>query len=125
MSKSIYNQDLIEKAGQLKDSFPILMFPLRLETRFKSIDNGQHQLWLRVYPDDCNISIQQDSLSEAELSNAKLFWIEMWKAGGIETEEKGAWKSLVNSHGSGRAAKIIQQYAPLNQKPIKPTAKHI
>src|SRR5687768_10930148 len=37
---------------QLSDRHPILLFPLRLETRFKTVDR-QAQLWVRVYPDQC------------------------------------------------------------------------
>ena len=35
---------------QLSDRHPILLFPLRLETRFKTVD-GQAQLSVHVYPD--------------------------------------------------------------------------
>lgn len=110
--------DPIVGAGQLNDAFPILMFPLRLETRFRIID-GNHQLWLRVYPDDCNINRKEELLSESEIKDARKFWIEMWKAGGLEAEERGAWRSMVNGHGSGRSAWVINQYKPLNNKPTK------
>ncbi len=107
--------------NQLSDSFPILLFPLRLETRFKKID-GKDWLWVRVYPDDCNINKKEELLSETELKNAKQFWIEIWKSGGVELEEKGAWRTLVNSHGSGRASFILNEYKPLNAKPSKTDA---
>ncbi len=115
--------DLVEKVKELDDAFPLLMFPLRLETRFKSTGN-QPQLWLRAYPDDCNINTKEELLSESELSNAKLFWIEMWKAGGIEAEERAAWRSLVNSHGSGRSEWITRQYKPTNNQPTKVDGSH-
>jgi hypothetical protein len=113
--------DPVKKITELDGHIPILMFPLRLETRFKSTGN-QRQLWLRVYPDDCNINSKEDLLSESELKNAKAFWIEMWKAGGTEEEEKAAWRSLVNSHGTGRSAWIIKEYTPANAKTVKPDA---
>ena len=113
----------VDEIGVLNDSLPLLLFPLRLETRFKSTGN-QQQLWLRVYPDDCNINSKEELLSESEFNNARSFWIAMWKAGGIEAEERGAWKSLVNSHGSGRSAWIIQEYKPLNNKPSKPDSSY-
>lgn len=108
--------DPAEAVTAWSDDYPILMFPLRLEVRFQKTDN-QPQLWLRVYPDDCNINKNEPLLSEEELKNAQSFWIEMWKAGGIESEERGAWRSLVNSHGSGRAAWIIKQYKPGSTPP--------
>jgi hypothetical protein len=113
----------IEAVTQLSDNYPILLFPLRLETRFKSTRN-QQQLWLRVYPDDCNINKKEELLSESELKNARSFWIEMWKAAGVETEERGAWRSLVNSYGSGRSAWIIEHYKPTSDKPTKVDATY-
>ncbi|MDQ3019721.1 MAG: hypothetical protein M3R36_04005 [Bacteroidota bacterium] len=111
-------EDPSKSIENLEDSYPFLLFPLRLETRFKSTGN-QKQLWLRVYPDDCQVNIKQELLTESELTNAKNFWIEMWKAGSIEELERGAWRSLVNSHGSGRASWIIERYEPANTKPVK------
>jgi len=43
---------------QLDDSIPVLMFPVRLETRFNNAD-GVNQLWLRIYPDDINVAVQK------------------------------------------------------------------
>ena len=115
--------DPVAQLGKLDDAYPFLLFPLRLETRFKTV-NAKRQLWLRVYPDDCNINTREDLLSESEVKNATAFWIEIWKAGGIEAEERGAWRSLVNSHGSGRSALIIQEFKPVNHKPSKPNANY-
>src|SRR5688572_27768298 len=107
----------------LNDAFPILLFPLRLEIRFKSTGTLP-QLWLRVYPDDCNINNREDLLSESEITNAKTFWTGTWKAGGVEIEEKAAWRTLVNNHGSGRAAWIIREFKPTNTPPTKPDASY-
>lgn len=106
----------VTKIAELSDAFPILLFPLRLETRFKTAGTAR-ELWLRVFPDDCNINHKEEQLSESELRNAKSFWTEIWKADGDETLEKGAWKSLVNSHGAGRAGWIVSHYKPLNPQP--------
>lgn len=98
---------------QLDDTYPILLFPLRLETRFKKI-GAQNQLWVRVYPDDCNVIRKEPNLTRDELTDAKIFWAEMAKAGKIETEERGAWQVFAKSHGSNRASWIIKQYKPKN-----------
>src|SRR5687768_13698691 len=42
-----------EAIGRLSDQFPILLFPVRLETRFKNVTLdgvGRRQLWVRIYP---------------------------------------------------------------------------
>jgi hypothetical protein len=101
-----------EAIAQLNDAFPILLFPVRLETRFRN--ETPPELLVRIYPDDCSIDTFDGTLSEAEVLNAKLYWITMWEAGGIPGDERGAWRGLVAGHGSGRAAWIIRNYAPLN-----------
>ncbi len=103
--------DPLTDVRQLDDSYPLLLFPLRIETRFKKTD-GQPQLWIRVYPDDCNVVKNEPLLTEDELKNARSFWNEMAKANGVESEERGAWTALVQAHGANRAAWIIDQYKP-------------
>jgi hypothetical protein len=106
---------------RLPDRYPILLFPLRLETRFKTGEAGQPQLWVRVFPDTCLIDTFESSLTEQEVTNARAFWASIWRAGGDEALERAAWRDLVASHGSGRAGWIVRQYQPLNpsDKPVK------
>jgi hypothetical protein len=117
-------EDPADQVGRLQDSSPILLFPLRLETRFKTVTSGgatRPQLWVRVYPDDCQVDSFEELLSDAELRATRTFWVELWKAGGIESQERGAWRTLAGTAGSGRAAWLLQAHAPANaqQKPVK------
>ena len=107
----------------LSDALPFLLFPVRVETRFK-ITGEQPQLWVRIYPDDCSIDTFEDTFSATELANAKLYWQAIWRAGGIEGDQRAAWSNLVAAHGSGRAAWIVDQYQPLNlaAEPVKTAA---
>jgi hypothetical protein len=103
-----------QRLGQFNERFPFLLLPLRIETRFKQ-EFGQ--LWLRVYPDDCEVDSFEPTLSETEVSNARAFWAGMWAAGNIpegEAQERAAWRGLVASHGAGRARWIIEHYTPIN-----------
>ena len=100
--------------------------PVRLETRFKDVQlpgaaAPTPQLWVRIYPDDCWVDAFDPRLTESEAASARAYWIAMWEAGGIEQQERAAWRSLVRSHGAGRAAWIVEQFTPVNlaQKPTK------
>lgn len=106
-------------SSQLDDNYPILLLPLRLETRFKEVilsgsTTPKQQLWIRVFPDDIAIDTFESLLSDDEIRNAKSYWLAIWKAADIKVEQLGAWRSLVASHGSGRAYWITQKYQPLN-----------
>jgi len=111
----------------LSASSPILLFPVRIETRFRKLtqprDNAvaapQHQLWVRIYPDDCSIDTFEPTLSESELNSIKNYWQAIWAAGGIENDERGAWAALVHAHGSGRAGWLADNFKPTNAPPAQ------
>lgn len=100
------------------DDIPVMLFPLRLETRFKTVSvpgaPSQTQLWVRVFPDECLVDTFDATLTESEVKNAISFWSEYFRAAGVESAERAAWSVLVGSHGSGRATWIIRQFRPLN-----------
>ena len=84
----------------------------------------RHQLWVRIYPDDCSIDTFEPMLSLTELANAQRYWRQLWSAGGLEDGERAAWRALVAAHGSGRAGWIVDTYQPVNlaQRPSKAAA---
>jgi hypothetical protein len=111
-----------QHAGQMDDNIPIALFPLRLETRFKTVtgrdEQQQQQLWVRIYPDECLVDTYEELLSETELYSGRIFWREYFRAAGAEEDERAAWRGLVASHGSGRATWIVKKFRPLN--PLMP-----
>lgn len=105
--------------GRLNDATPILLMPVRLETRFKTVPvlgnrAAAQQLWLRIFPDDCWVDSFDPVLTDSEVASAKTYWMSMFAAGGIVAQERAAWVAVATAHGSGRAAWIIQQYQPTN-----------
>jgi hypothetical protein len=104
-----------QQVERLDDAYPILLLPLRMETRFKQIvgpTGTQHQLWVRVYPDDCAIDTFEAALTEAEVRTARGYWAQVWRAGEDEALLRAAWQNLVGSHGSGRALWVVENYRP-------------
>jgi hypothetical protein len=124
-----------EHLGQLPDAHPLLLFPVRLETRFRKSDRegaGQHQLLVRVFPDTCSIDTFDDTLSGSEVVRAQNYWRAIWKAGRpagqppgepageaveafVEDARMGAWRALMGTHNAGRAYWVIQNYRPDNE----------
>lgn len=106
-----------EQIPKFKDDTPFLLMPVRIETRFKELKDGEesyYQLWLRVYPDDCAIDSFEENLSRAEVTSAKLYYQGIWQAGEREAMERAAWRNLVSTFGSGRANYILGNYGPDN-----------
>ncbi len=102
------------------DRFPFLLFPVRLETRFKKVvapetRQLQDELWLRIYPDDININTHEEILAEDEVLAAQTYWQQVWRAGGDKDRELGAWRLLFAKYGWQRAAWIVKTYRPNNE----------
>ena len=112
---------------QFSDDYPILLFPVRLETRYKMVTNRegaiQPQLWVRVFPDECSIDTFDDTLTEAEVRKAQIYWSGIWSAGKSDDENlttyiqdriKTSWRTLAGSLQSGRSYWITKNYVPAN-----------
>jgi hypothetical protein len=115
--------DPTQSLPRLSDRIPILMLPLRIETRFKTGAHDTPELWVRVYPDQCLAESFEASLTEQEARNAEAFWSDIWRAGGIDADERTAWRELASKHGAGRAAWIVKQHIPLNGSDKPPRDK--
>jgi hypothetical protein len=118
-------RDPRRNVASLADDSPFLLFPVRIETRFRTATPrgtqpelarvaAQQELLVRIYPDDCSIDTFEPLLSQSELTNSKAYWMNIWRAGGIENDQRGAWSNLVSAHGSGRAGWLVDHFVPLN-----------
>jgi hypothetical protein len=103
------------RAADWDDGEPVLLFPLRLETRW--LDG---ELLVRVFPDDALIDTFELELSESEYEVVERYWIDVWRAGGAEAGQRAAWRAIVASVGSGRAEYVAGRHAPLNAEDDRP-----
>jgi hypothetical protein len=106
----------------LDANYPILLFPVRLETRFVSVGErvSRKQLLVRIYPDDCLVDTFDPDLSESEVKNLRRYWCNIWSAGQDELRERAAWRELGSAHGAGRALYLVQHYASLADSDPRP-----
>jgi hypothetical protein len=120
-----------ENLSLLPSTHPILLFPVRLETRFKVIRGREgadrHQLWVRIFPDECSIDTFDEVLSASEVTRARSYWTALWKTGtagndGVKSfvndKRRGAWRTLMGRFNAGRAYWITTTYRPTNEAAI-------
>ena len=91
-----------QKVNALSDKFPVLLMPVRPETRFHRTDTVR-ELWIRVYPDTCHSEVQRQYLLPQELQTV----IDYLK-------DKDHAVDIAARHGNNRAGfmlKWIQQYS--------------
>ncbi|MGH9248001.1 MAG: hypothetical protein ACRD0W_00550, partial [Acidimicrobiales bacterium] len=98
-----------EQIGRLPDNMPLLLMPMRIETRFVG-----DELLVRVYPDVWAADAFEPRLSEVEVASGARYWSAVWASGGTRDGRLAAWRGLVRSHGSGRAAWIVRELQPDN-----------
>ncbi len=102
-------QTLVE---QWDDSVPIMLLPLRVETKFKDVNQAK-QLWVRVYPDEIAITTHEKVLTDREVDGGFAYWKAL-RGAASETARADAWRSLADRLGANRAAWVALQTKPLN-----------
>ncbi|MCX6251741.1 MAG: hypothetical protein NTX61_13440 [Bacteroidetes bacterium] len=97
---------------QLNETNPILLLPLRIETRFA---NSGAELWVRIFPDEIAIHNHEHNLTGSEAEAGKYYWKTLWKNRTLtdyDVIKKKNWGQIVNHFGANRAKWIIQQTKP-------------
>src|SRR5262245_3042385 len=74
---------------------PVVLFPVRLETRFFTLAGGS-ELRVRVYPDAVHIDTHEPELTADELTWGRHFWEQTWRAANDGERGKAAWRQLVD-----------------------------
>lgn len=91
---------------------PLLLMPVRLETRFATVGR-RAVLRIRIYPDDIHMDLTDPGLSPDEDAAARQYWTDLFRApddGGIDV----AWVQLKNVVGRGRARLVARLLRPTN-----------
>ncbi|MFB9237862.1 hypothetical protein ACFFWC_20250 [Plantactinospora siamensis] len=93
----------------LSDDFPVLLGPVRVETRFTPTE-----LLVRVFPDDWAIDTFEPKPSPAEVSAVDAYWIATWRAGADPAARQAAFDELTARVPAGRAAWLVRTRVPAN-----------
>jgi hypothetical protein len=102
-------QQLIESWD---DALPILLLPLRLETRWKTAGDTP-ELWVRVYPDDVEVCTHEKVLTDAEVADGQAYWTRR-QAATSDDERSAAWDALSQRFSANRAAWVARETKPSN-----------
>ena len=103
---------------------PLVLLPVRLETRFFAQPDGSSELRVRIYPDKIHLDSHEPELTRTELEWGTHGWEMLWRAGNDAEAQKSAWRQLADRFGDARAAWILRALEPTNdaQRPTAPTA---
>lgn len=102
--------------------------------RFETVAD-KRELWVRIYPDDIFVQTHEEKLTAEEQAYGQNYWREVWKAETVyqetlsapedkpsaelkqakkkmENHKLGAWRALLGSFETARAAWILKQTEP-------------
>jgi hypothetical protein len=101
---------------------PLVLLPVRLETRFFTLPGNVTELRVRIYPDKIHVDTHQPELTTDERTWGTQYWQQDWVAGNDTTARSDAWHTLASRFGAARAAWIARVLQPTNlsQRPAVP-----
>lgn len=109
-----YRAALAATIGDLDPAVPLLLLPIRLETRFRPSPPGRPvELLIRVYPDDVQMDGHEAGLTADDVKAGEHFWRTTWAAT-TEAERVAAWRQLADRLGDTRAAFVMKVLTPSN-----------
>ena len=85
---------------------PMLMLPVRIETRF--YDRPSKQIRIRIFPDPCAIDAHDPTLAAEEASAGAAFWTAI-AASKDEASRLAAWRALCAATGARRAGWVARK----------------
>ena len=93
---------------------PLLLLPVRLETRFFAQSDGSSELRIRVYPDKIHLDSHETTLLAGERDWARHYWTLLWRSGGDARADAEAWRQLAERYGDARAGWLRRMQTPDN-----------
>lgn len=114
ITEQLYGQKTpMQLIGEWNDKTPILLLPLRMETKFK-LSGTVKELWVRVFPDDIAIETHEKILTQTEVEYGTSLWKNLWHAQQDESHKEAAWKVVTDKFGVNRAGWVALQTKPDN-----------
>lgn len=108
-------------SASLAAGHPIVLLPVRVETRYVQVEAGGRELLVRVWPDQVHVDAHDPRLTHAEAEAGRQFWLADWRCGTDQDRRRRAWSALAERFDPTRAAWIARATRPENAA-ARPTA---
>jgi hypothetical protein len=99
--------------GAVSGELPLVLLPVRLETRFQTVSDLA-DLLIRIYPDDLHVDTHEPGLTEEEEQWGRNYWEETWRGGPSDARERQVWAQIADAFSPQRAAWIVRSLEPQN-----------
>lgn len=114
-----------ELAAALDPAVPLLLTPVRIETRLRPAGGEPTTMQVRIFPDAVHIEEHEPALTDGEAQLGERYWRAVWRAGrtGAERDriQLAAWDQLAGALGAARAAWVARRLTPVqDDRPEQP-----
>lgn len=89
---------------------PLVLLPVRLETRYALAGHGGAVLRVRIYPDEIHVDDLVRGLGEAEVAAGRAYWTAVW----TDPVPEDAFAALVAAVGPHRSEYVAHACTPTN-----------
>jgi hypothetical protein len=103
---------MTERYAEVDPRLPLVLLPLRLETRSQRREDGGWDLRVRVYPDDLSVSSVARGLTPVEVDAARAYWTATWSP--RAADDPDPWAGLMATVGRDRAPWVAEAMRPVN-----------
>ncbi|WP_144127015.1 hypothetical protein [Catellatospora sichuanensis] len=114
-----------ELAAALDPAVPLLLTPVRIETRLRPASGPPTTMQVRIFPDAVHIEEHEPALTDGEVQLGERYWRTVWRAGRTGAErgriQLAAWDQLAGALGAARAAWVARRLTPVHDdRPEQP-----
>ncbi|MFC9392617.1 hypothetical protein ACFTWS_05550 [Streptomyces sp. NPDC057027] len=106
---------------QVDPEVPLMLLPVRLETRLRLDGPGPDELLVRVFPDDIHVESHEPHPTDGEVQQARRYWRTVWRAGRADDADQdrerlllAAWGQLTGAVGAQRARWLVRLMKPVS-----------
>ncbi|NUP24396.1 MAG: hypothetical protein HOZ81_51755, partial [Streptomyces sp.] len=125
---SVADPDIL--LARLDADVPLMLAPVRLETRLQPDGGRPDTLLVRIFPDDIHVESHEPLPTDGEVQQGKRYWRTVFRAGRSENPagdrarlRLGAWEQLRGTLGAARGRWIVTVLTPTaDDRPELPLA---
>ncbi|MET9375546.1 hypothetical protein ABZX98_15520 [Streptomyces sp. NPDC002992] len=106
---------------QVDPEVPLVLLPVRLETRLRLDGLGPDELLVRIFPDDIHVESHEPHPTDGEVQQARRYWRTVWRAGRADNADQdrerlllAAWGQLTGAVGAQRARWLVRLLKPVS-----------
>ena len=118
--KNLHALDFRDLTKELNGNIPIVLFPVRIETRFVSPPiTAADELWVRIFPDDIHTNAHETALTLEEITTGENYWKRLAEIA-VQSATESKDEDMRNAWNQMKAIITIAQRALWVTKTTKP-----